>query len=98
MTIPDGAWSEGWHTSDALSYKSLGIESAQLTQLSPSMAATTLENDLATANHISVFGTGYNASGMHLIHYEDGKDGAIVIDPQDATSRVLFFRFSEDSF
>ncbi len=98
MTIPDGTWSEGWHTSDSLSYKSLGISSTQLTQLSPSVAATTVENELATANHISVFGTGYNANGMHLIHYDNGKDGAIVVEPQSESSRVLFFRFSEDSF
>lgn len=98
MTIPDGTWSEGWHPTDALSYKSLGIKSTQLTQLSPATAATTVENDLATANHISVFGTGYNANGMHLIHYDNGKDGAIVIDPQSSASRILLFRFSEDSF
>ena len=98
IAIPDGAWSEGWHTSDSLSYKTLGITSSELTKMSPSAAPTAVEGELASANHISVFGTGYNANGLHLIHYNGGKDGAIVIEPQAATSRVLLFRFSEDSF
>jgi hypothetical protein len=98
MTIPDGTWSEGWHTSDALSYANLGVKSTDLVDLSPSAAPGIVEAELATVNHISVFGTGYNANGIHLIHYENGKDGAIVTEPQSATSRVLFFRFSTDTF
>jgi hypothetical protein len=98
LAIPDGTWAEGWHTGDALSYKTLGVKSTSFAKLSPSVAPTTVENELATANHISVFGTGYNANGMHLIHYNSGKDGAIVIEPQAASSRLLLFHFSEDSF
>ncbi len=98
MTIPDGTWAEGWHTSDALSYSSLGIKSTDLVELSPTDAASTVEAELATVNHISVFGTGYNANGIHDIHYENNKDGAIVTEPQSSSSRVLFFRFSTDQF
>jgi hypothetical protein len=98
LTIPDGSWSEGWHSGDALSYQSLGVKSTAFAKLSPSVAPTTVENELATANHISVFGTGYNANGMHLIHYDNGKDGAIVVEPQAATSRLLLFHFAEDTF
>jgi hypothetical protein len=34
------------------------------------------------------------------VHYEsgNGKDGAIILDPTAATSPILFFRFSSDSF
>jgi hypothetical protein len=98
MTIPDGTWAEGWHTNDSLSYSSLGVKSSDLVEMSPTEAASTVEAELANVNHISVFGTGYNANGIHDIHYESNKDGAIVENPQDSTSRVLFFRFSTDSF
>lgn len=98
--LAGGAWSEGWHTSDALSYASLGVKSADLTELDPTTAATTVENALASVNHISVYGTGYNSHGMHLIHYQSGsgQDGALVLEPESETPRFLFFRFASDKF
>jgi hypothetical protein len=98
MAPPGGAWAEGWHTSDALNYSSLGLKSTDFTDASPTDAPGIVEMQLATTNHISVFGTGYNTNGMHLIHYESGKDGALVLEPQAATSHVLFFRFAGDNF
>jgi hypothetical protein len=97
--IPDGTWAEGWHTADGLSYSSLGLRASDFSQTPESTLVTTLENELASANHLSVFGTGYNASGTHLIHYQGGsRDGAIVIRPQSSTSRMLMFHFSDQSF
>jgi len=96
--LPDGAWAEGWHTSDALSYVSLGVSSSMFTQKSPSSAASAVEDALANANHVSIYGTGYNDNGMHLIHYENGKDGAIVLDPLASTAHMLLFRFQADTF
>jgi len=51
-------------------------------------------------NHISVYGTGYNANGMHLIHYENGSstDGAVVAQPLATTSNLLLFHFASDNF
>ena len=41
-------------------------------------------------SYISIFGTGYNANGAHLIHYNGGaNDGAIVLEPQDSPSRLF---------
>lgn len=98
LPLANGAWTEGWHTTDGLSYTSLGIGSAAFTRLSPAAASSTVEQALATVNHISVYGTGYSANGMHLIHYQSGNDGALVLEPQSATPRFLLFRFSSDTF
>ncbi len=98
MVLPDGAWSEGWHN-DALSYKSLGLTSSQFTPQDPTALAQKLESELASANHISVFGTAYSSkNGCHDIHYYNGNDGALVLQPLSATPHVLFFRFSNQSF
>jgi hypothetical protein len=99
MVMPDGAWAEGWHAGDTLGYASLGVASADFAPLDEAPLATEIENELASVNHISVFGTGYNANGAHLIHYNGGtNDGAIVIEPQDSPSRLLLFHFASDKF
>jgi hypothetical protein len=98
LALPDGAWSEGWHTDDALSYASLGVTSSDLTELTPTDAPTIVAGVLANVNHISVFGTGYGPTGMHLIHYESGTDGALVVGPLSATPQMLLFRFASDHF
>lgn len=100
MPLPDGAWSEGWHGSDALDYVSLGLKSSQFTPMSPSGVAKKLESELSGVNHISVFGTGYSQhNGCHDIHYVgSGRDGAIVLQPLSAHPHVLFFHFSTQSF
>ena len=99
MALPDGAWSEGWHGSDALSYTSLGLTASEFVSQVPATLAQHLEQELATVNHISIFGTGYSSqNGCHDIHYYNGNDGALVLEPLSATPHVLFFRFSTQSF
>ena len=99
MALPDGAWSEGWHGSDALSYRSLGLTASQFAAQDPSTLAQHLEAELASVNHISVFGTGYSSkNGCHDIHYYNGNDGALVLEPLSPTPHVLFFRFATQSF
>jgi hypothetical protein len=96
MALPDGAWSEGWHTGITLDYVKLGLHFADFTTTGISTLQQTLENELANANHVSVFGTGYNThDGAHLIHRNGGSaDGALVIRPLAATPHIFFFRFS----
>ncbi|HEX4456383.1 MAG TPA: hypothetical protein VIA18_00355, partial [Polyangia bacterium] len=99
LTMPDGTWVEGWHAGDSLAYASLGVKSPDFTAMDIGPLANEIENELATVNHISIYGTGYNANGAHLIHYEgSGNDGAIVIEPQDTPSRILMFHFASDMF
>jgi hypothetical protein len=98
--MPDGAWAEGWHPNENLDYaQAFGVSSTQFTAIAESQLATMVESELANANHISIFGTGYNSQGSHLIHREGSNhDGAIVIDPLSANARVLLFSFSTQSF
>jgi hypothetical protein len=102
MPVPGGAWSEGWHGSDNLGYSSLGLSSSQFTTLDPSDMGSQVEALLANTSQISIFCTGYTPQddGCHDVHYQDGtsQDGAIVLDPMAATSPVLFFRFTDESF
>lgn len=99
LPIPDGAWSEGWHANDALDYAALGLHSGDFAMpSSPSALAQQIENDVATANHISVFATGYGPGGAHLVHRNGGgRDGAIVIHPLSAPARLLMFTFTTSS-
>ena len=99
-TMPDGAWAEGWHPGYALDYVKVGVHSTTFTNQSMDALVTELQNELADANHVSVFGTGYDDStGAHLIHRNgSGNDGAIVVKPLSAKPRFLMFRFSDQSF
>ncbi len=98
LALPDGAWSEGWHD-DALSYKSLGLSASEFVSQVPATLAQTLESELASVNHVSIFGTAYSGgNGCHDVHYHSGQDGALVLEPLAATPHILFFRFSTDSF
>ena len=101
LALPDGAWSEGWHSSDGLSYSGLGLKSGQFTAMSPSALSAKLTSELASVNHVSVFCVGYTPgdNGCHDVHYEDDKnDGALVLEPLSPTAHVLFFHFSDQSF
>ena len=91
-----GAWAEGWHTQDSLDYPgNLGVHTADFATTS----ATAVESALAQANHVSIFCTGYGATGCHLVHRQGtGRDGAIVIDPLSPTSHWLLFDFAGDNF
>jgi hypothetical protein len=96
LPLPDGAWAEGWHTSDSLDYVQLGLHSADFASVGGNAPmATKIEQELANANHISVFCTGYGPNGCHLVHRQGGgRDGAIIIHPTSATSHALFFDFT----
>ena len=101
MSVPGGAWSEGWHGADDLGYSSLGLSSSEFTTLDPSDMGSQIETLLASTSQISIFCTGYTPQddGCHDVHYQDGtsQDGAIVLDPMAATSPVLFFRFTDQA-
>ena len=99
LSLPDGAWSEGFHSGDSLDYVQLGMHSGDFTSLSESALSQKISDELATANHVSVFATPYNSSGVHLVHrVGNGDDGAIVIRPLSGTPHLLFFHFANQSF
>jgi hypothetical protein len=101
LAVPGGAWAEGWHGTDSLSYLSLGVKASQMPIASPSDVATQVESILQSTSQISIFCTGYTQdNGCHDVHYENGngEDGAIVLEPTAAMSPILFFRFQDQTF
>ena len=95
-----GAWTEGWHPGQTLDYAtSLGVSSGDFTERTPAQVASLVSSTLANANHVSIFTTGFDATGGHLIHREGSNhDGAIVINPLSANPEYLLFHFTTQTF
>jgi hypothetical protein len=98
--LPDGAWSEGWHTNVSLDYaKNFALHSAVFTTTTPADLQQKLETELAQANHISIFATGYGPDGVHDVHRHGyAQDGAIAIDPLSPNAHLLMFCFADQGF
>jgi Lamin Tail Domain len=80
--LKGAAWSEGWHASQQLDYaNNLGVHATDFAVTTPTQLTTIVDNALATANHVSIFCTGFDATGGHLVHrHANNDDGAIVIN------------------
>jgi hypothetical protein len=101
LALPGGAWAEGWHGTDTLTYTALGIHAKAFAPQTPSTLSANLASELAQVNHVSIFGTSYNTdNGCHDVHYHggDGQDGALFLDPLSPQAHGMFFRFSTDNF
>ena len=99
-TLRGGAWSEGWHTGQTLDYPThLGVHSGSFVEKTPTQLTSLLDSALASANHVSIFTTGFDATGGHLVHREGSShDGAIVINPLSSSPQYLLLHFSTQSF
>jgi Lamin Tail Domain len=93
-------WTEGWHPSQQLDYPTnLGVHSGNFAETTPTQLTSLVDNALANANHISIFTTGFDSTGGHLIHRNGSNhDGAIVINPLSATPQYLLFHFTTQTF
>jgi hypothetical protein len=100
LSLPGAAWSDGWHTGVSLDYpRDMGVRSSDFTSAPESTMTQVLETALANANHVSVFATTYNHSGIHLVHRNGGgHDGAVIIDPLSSHAHAYIFHFSNQSF
>jgi hypothetical protein len=98
--LPGTPFAEGWHPMNLDYAQDLGLHSPALNVTTPATIRARVVAQLANANHISVFGTGYPGSdGAHLIHRKaTARDGALVINPLAAKAHVLAFRFASDTF
>lgn len=94
------AWAEGWHTGITLDYVSdLGVHAADFAP-HPLMELADLVTDrIPLGQKISVYATSSGGASAHLVHRNGAKnDGAIVLDPESASPRVLLFHFADQSF
>jgi hypothetical protein len=94
------AWSEGWHPSQSLDYANdLGVHNGDFSVTTPTQLAQILDDALASANHVSIFCTGFDATGGHLVHrHASNDDGAIVINPLSPSPSYLLFHFDNQTF
>ena len=93
-------WTEGWHPSQQLDYATnLGVHAGDFAVTTPTQLTSIVDGDLATANHVSIFCTGFDATGGHLVHrHASNDDGAIVINPLSASPTYLLFHFANQTF
>lgn len=99
LPLLDGGWSEGWHPGDGFSYVTEGLHATDFTATPEAQLVSTFMSELQTVNHISIFGTGYAATGCHLIHFDGGNnDGAVVIHPLSSPAHYLMLHFANQSF
>lgn len=99
LTLP--AWEEGWHTGSLVleDYVSLGVHSSDIPLQTHTQNVADITADLANANHISVYGTGYGPDGAHLIHRNGGgHDGLVITEPLSTPSHARLFSFSTQTF
>jgi hypothetical protein len=92
-------WQEGWHTGVLEDYVSLGVHSTDIPLGTRTQNTADIMSELATVNHISVFGTGYGPEGAHLIHRNgQGHDGLVVTQPLSTPAHVRLFSFTTQAF
>lgn len=98
------AWSEGWHTGVTVDYVALGVHAGALPLRTQTQSVAALMTDLATANHVSVYATGYSPvpSGAHLVHRytsgANGTDGLVVTQPLSPVAHARLFSFTTQAF
>lgn len=99
LALPGPAWSEGWHTNVSDDYVALGVHAADLPLQTAAQLEAAIDADLATANHVSVYATGYGPDGGHLVHRNgSGHDGLLITQPLSPTAHARLFSFSTQSF
>ena len=97
------SWMDRWHVEhhngNSSIVNDLGLHDTDFTSIDKATATQQVETFLATANHVSVFATGYGDDGAHLVHRNgDGNDGALIINPLSETPQYLVFHFPEQTF
>ncbi len=98
--MANGAWAEGWHSGVHFDYaQNLGLHAANFNEMQKEPLLQRLQAAVATANHISIYATGYGPDGAHKVHRNGGgEDGAIVLQPTSAKPHFLAFHFANQSF
>ena len=93
------AWTEGWQPGGFVEYTGLGIHANTIPLPAPGALVADLVHDLATANHVSIYASGYGPDGAHLVHRNGGgRDGLVVTHPLAAAAHARAFSFSNQSY
>lgn len=93
------AWTEGWQPGGAVEYTDLDLHAATIPLPAHGVLIQDLVHDLATANHVSIYATGYGPDGAHLVHRNGGgRDGLVVTHPLAASAHARAFSFSDQDY
>jgi len=99
LPLPGPAWQEGWHPGLTFDYPSVGLKASDFTLATRAANTQAIVTDLAAANHVSVFATGWGGGGAHLVHRNGGgRDGALITEPLSRPSHLRLFAFSNQTF
>lgn len=100
FALPGPAWSEGWHTGVTFDYvKDGGLHANQFMPFNLADLSNKIADAITIGQKVSVYATSSGGDSAHLVHRNDAKaDGLIVLDPDQKTSRALFFHFGEQMF
>ena len=99
ITLPTMPWTDGWHANADFNYPTEDVHSTDFQTADQATITSMVEAALTSANHVSIYMTGYNTMGGHLVHREGTNiDGAIILDPLSTPSHAIMFRFDTDTF
>jgi hypothetical protein len=96
IAVDTTPWSAGWHTTLRFDYTAINVHSSDFATSAD--LVDDLVDELATVNHISIYSRGYGPDGTHLVHRNNGLDGAIVTRPKSSPPHVRMYRFANQSF
>lgn len=100
-----GPWVEGWHPGYTLDYPtglSMHANDGGFTPMPMPMLIQRVADEITVGEKISVFADssgGTFSSSTHKIHRNgNNRDGALVLNPEGASSRYLLFHFANQNF
>jgi hypothetical protein len=96
--LPTPAFADGWHAGLALDYaQALNAHSTQFTAKARDALVSQISAQLMPGAPVSVYATSSGGDSAHLVHRNNGLDGAIVVNPK-TTPHWLLFRFVDQVF
>ncbi len=96
--LPAPAWADGWHPGLMLDYaQDLGAHAPQFQPGSRAALVSQIGAQLIPGAPVSVYATSSGGDSAHLIHRNNGLDGAIVVGPKSAPHWLLM-RFADQVF
>ncbi|MFO0547933.1 MAG: hypothetical protein U0271_06075 [Polyangiaceae bacterium] len=98
---PGAPWAEGWHPNAQLDYVvNFGVHvGSPFTPIPMDELAQRVTDEIQIGQKVSVYADSSGGSSAHKIHRNGGsRDGAIILEPDSATPKVMLFHFENQTF
>jgi hypothetical protein len=98
--LPPPAWAEGWHTGIAVDYvATFGVHSPDFKPYPLAQLADVVADAIPIGEKVSVYALSSGGGSAHEVHRNKGTtDGAIVLDLEGTSPKVLLFHFADQTF